>query len=64
MAIKRLFNSVLFITKINMYSPQVTPASGVSGDCYVLGKSDDVAQAEEEPEEEEVDDGGKSLIIP
>merc|ERR1712106_316041 len=36
---------------------KVTPASGVSGDCYVLGKSDDVAQAEEEPEEEEVDDG-------
>jgi hypothetical protein len=34
------------------------PALGVPGDCYLLGKSDDVAEIEEEPEEEEVDDGG------
>ena len=37
---------------------KVLPASGVPGSCYALGKSGDVAEIEDEPEEEEVDDGG------
>jgi len=36
---------------------KVVPASGVPGDCYVLGKSDIAEEEEDEPEEEEVDDG-------
>jgi len=35
---------------------QVAPASGVPGDCYLLGKGEQVKQEEEE-EEEETDDG-------
>ena len=35
---------------------QVQPASGVPGDCFLLGKA---AVIEEEPEIPEIDDGGK-----
>ena len=40
---------------------QVAPASGVPGDCYLLGKGEQVKQEEEE-EEEETDDGGEIQI--
>lgn len=36
----------------------VTSAYGVPGDCYKLGKSDSPVEEKQEPEEEEVDDGG------
>jgi hypothetical protein len=36
----------------------VVPASGVPGDCYLLGKSTEAVEEEVEDEEEE-DDGGK-----
>jgi hypothetical protein len=39
----------------------VTPASGVPGDCYLLGKSTEAAEEEVEDEEEE-EDGGKVLL--
>ena len=40
---------------------QVAPASGVPGDCYLLGKGEEV-KLEEEEEEEETDDGGEIEI--
>ena len=40
------------------FSFKVLPATGVPGSCYALGKSGEVAEIEDEPEEEEVDDGG------
>ncbi len=39
----------------------MTPASGVPGDCYLLGKSTEAAEEEVEDEEEE-EDGGKVLL--
>merc|ERR1711892_1388782 len=36
---------------------KVLPATGVPGDCYLLGKSDEEPEIENEPEVEEVDDG-------
>jgi hypothetical protein len=39
----------------------VTPACGVPGDCYLLGKSTEAAEEEVEDEEEE-EDGGKVLL--
>jgi hypothetical protein len=39
----------------------VTPAPGVPGDCYLLGKSSEAAEEEVEDEEEE-EDGGKVLL--
>ena len=39
----------------------MVPASGVPGDCYQLGKADEVV-IEEEPDVPEIDDGGKNLV--
>ena len=39
----------------------MVPASGVPGDCYQLGKADEIV-IEEEPDVPEIDDGGKNLI--
>merc|ERR1711892_1592672 len=36
---------------------KVLPATGVPGDCYLLGKSDEEPEINNEPEVEEVDDG-------
>jgi len=36
---------------------KVLPATGVPGDCYLLGKSDEEPEIDNEPEVEEVDDG-------
>jgi hypothetical protein len=40
----------------------VIPASGVPGDCYLLGKSTEAAEEEVEDEEEE-EDGGKAYML-
>ena len=37
---------------------KVLPATGVPGDCYLLGKSDEEPEIDDEPEAEEEDDGG------
>merc|ERR1712106_831308 len=36
---------------------KILPATGVPGDCYLLGKSDEEPEIDDEPEAEEVDDG-------